>query len=87
MTQWHPISTAPRDGTRVILCNARTGVMWVGEWWKSGQCWTMPFASGAPTHWMPLPPRPDAAQGERDAARWAPSGVATTGRGGPSRLH
>lgn len=58
---WQPISTAPRDGTRVILVEAdKPGEACIG-WWIEGQ-WRDYGDIGCngledflPTHWMPVP--------------------------------
>ncbi len=54
---WRPIAAAPRDGTRVLLCDTRwpDGSMDVGSW--SGQ-WLAGDGAMAPTHWLPLPEPP-----------------------------
>lgn len=59
---WQPISTAPKDGTTVLLfaAKARYRVVagkWVERWsqWQSQPgSWQM-----SPTHWMPLPAPPE----------------------------
>jgi hypothetical protein len=58
--EWMPISTAPKDGTVIILLAGK----WLsGEWEvRSGTflATRWPFVgSGMPTHWMPLPPPPE----------------------------
>jgi hypothetical protein len=65
---WQPVSTAPRDGTAVLVWaewkNAPAGpaiVEWVQrrkEWKRLGE--TRSIASGIVTYWMPLPPGPTA---------------------------
>lgn len=72
MSRWMPISTAPKDGSYVLLAN-ESGV-WVGHYinrfmsgFRPKNPWLsmllnhrhMPGdASRAPTHWMPLPEPP-----------------------------
>lgn len=66
MTDWQPISTAPRDGTEVDLWVIRDGhgerfasASWdvmLGRWFNG---YLHPLHRDAdPTHWMPLPPPP-----------------------------
>lgn len=72
-SRWQPIETAPRDGTQILV-----GV-WVAGYFKGSEsrwsCWTIgQHGSGdfgcdgewgdEPTHWMPLPPPPDAAHND-----------------------
>lgn len=81
MSQWQDISTAPKDGTFVVLYGVWAGEIhginahspcadigfWSGgksdfaggDWWSlttgdAYACWMLP------THWMPLPPAPEA---------------------------
>lgn len=67
MSEWMPISTAPKDGTR-ILCFAPDlgGINYYGvarwaerdpDFPNTVAGWFWPFAI-RPTHWMPLPPPP-----------------------------
>lgn len=72
MGEWKTIDTAPKDGTQIILIYAQeTGECFVAWWgtdivsgkhdWviaraKDGTC----FICKNPTHWMPLPPPPQA---------------------------
>lgn len=57
---WHPIATAPRDGTRVLVHDPLWGAVTAendGEeddiWWETRSCKRVD-----PTHWMPLPEPP-----------------------------
>ncbi|HET8686032.1 MAG TPA: DUF551 domain-containing protein [Methanosarcina sp.] len=60
--QWKTIDTAPKDGTKVLL-------MRMGEYGRCGMAdgyynersvWVWPYVMKEPTHWMPLPPAPNA---------------------------
>lgn len=57
--QWQPISSAPRDGTRVLLWNSADGGHAITGAWR--------LASAEDhetyTHWMPLPAAPEACNG------------------------
>jgi hypothetical protein len=61
--KWHPIATAPRDGTRVLIFSPSHGVCssyLVYGYWQNLPCLFMqdePTAAD-PTHWMPLPEPP-----------------------------
>ena len=78
---WRPISTAPRDGTRVLLwcvhANAAYSDDPVAEGWAAavlgawidhnGGGWTWHGLCGRMTHWQPLPaPPPTTQEGRRD---------------------
>jgi hypothetical protein len=59
---WQPISTAPRDGTRV-LCYApsaedRAAVMRNDYWWMQERGWASMRPGQPYTHWQPLPAAP-----------------------------
>jgi hypothetical protein len=64
--EWRPIETAPKDGTAVLVSEGRFCycVEWNEEfdWWAVDDNKLGPFRlrGAAPTHWMPLPPPPDA---------------------------
>ncbi len=61
--QWMPISTAPKDGTVVLVyCkNSLRRIPMTGGYWESDaacKCWIAGGymqKSSPPTHWMPLP--------------------------------
>lgn len=57
---WRPIETAPRDGTRVLVCWQDTGVVESAEYtqgagWTGAAC----FWIRDPTHWQPRPEVPN----------------------------
>ena len=66
MSEWRPIETAPRDGTRVL---GAWQFAWSGDWclmvvkWHQG-AWVVPwdFDEVEPTHWAPLPQLPECRQ-------------------------
>lgn len=72
--RWHPIGTAPKDGSPVDLMD-RWGVRWTTARWSNGH-WSRfshgrgkvaVFTSRQPsdfTHWMPLPPPPPSQESE-----------------------
>lgn len=65
-SQWQKISSAPKDGAEVLLfaeCPAWSPCMGVGFQDKNGWHWGWRFD---PTHWMPLPPAPDATREENE---------------------
>lgn len=69
MSDWRPIETAPRDGTRIQLLG-QNGNLDIGEWYEfhrdfdrgangfaegtTGE-FSSDFGEGPHTHWMPLP--------------------------------
>jgi hypothetical protein len=60
MSKWHPISTAPKTGERLLLFAA--GTVTIGAWCavcvgKPGGEWRS-FEREQPTHWMKLPKPP-----------------------------
>jgi hypothetical protein len=62
-TAWQPIETAPKDGTRILVCQrmVRGEMVFrsvrITHWWFSFGRWNM--TRGTPTHWMPLPDPPE----------------------------
>lgn len=58
--KWCPIETAPKDGTRVLLCidHGEWGdKVWTGMW-AAGWMISYGKARTEPTHWMQLPTPP-----------------------------
>jgi hypothetical protein len=58
MTDWQPIETAPKDGTYVLLATPK-GRMADGNFCTKYGVWSWPYVMVEPTHWMPMPPRPE----------------------------
>ena len=63
MSEWQPIETAPKDGTRVLVsfCSTSNAQFVVADatwhrdhWWRDGD------GVINPTYWMPLPAAPKA---------------------------
>lgn len=53
--QWQPISTAPRDGSRIMLWDSRDGGFPTFGSWRAGS----EEEHGTITHWLPLPAPPE----------------------------
>ena len=69
-SDWQPISTAPRDGTKVELADEAWGEVWSMRWEvfrgsRGAGIWVMwgftgsllatwPEGDGGPTHWRPI---------------------------------
>jgi hypothetical protein len=68
MSEWHPIETAPKDGTPVIVWDGRfraiaryEGATEFMPWDWMALCFAeqpYPARTVNPTHWMPLPAPP-----------------------------
>jgi hypothetical protein len=70
MSEWQPISTAPKDGQTIVLFGE--GLVTVGGWVSAADqgaepseeysiaadWWSLDLRNNAPTHWMPLPDPP-----------------------------
>jgi len=54
---WKPISTAPIDGTPLLLCTL-TGKIADGMFSQKYGVWAWPYVMVDPTHWMPRPELP-----------------------------
>lgn len=63
---WQDISTAPHDGTRILLWASAWHDPCSGSWYGSDwrQVYDLPTFAHSPTHWMPLPPTPAASDRE-----------------------
>ena len=69
MTEWQPIETAPKDGTKVLLGrfsgtgtdhDGRVRVDWYRQLGDSYIGWgDFNMRYWPPTHWMPIPPPPE----------------------------
>lgn len=57
-TQWQPIETAPKDGTKYLATNGvhTTDCSWDDMSWADREPCVFPLKDA--THWMPLPPPP-----------------------------
>lgn len=60
MSEWMPIDTAPRDGTRVLLATC-SGKCADGMFCARYGVWSWPYVMTEPTHWMIAPPIPQKA--------------------------
>jgi ABC-type phosphonate transport system ATPase subunit len=67
VSEWQPIETAPKDGTRLLVaCVGECGTRWMYVAWNKKRHWRlMETKTGSfmevhdtPTHWMPLPDPP-----------------------------
>jgi hypothetical protein len=67
MSNWQPIETAPKDGTDILIWNGSwmVTVRWAPPYqygyWDLVECGTHAsdgFLTYDPTHWMPLPSKP-----------------------------
>lgn len=72
MSEWKPIKTAPKDGTKILVCCFDHGwEMEVSHWVtdepyvdeddqeKTYKGWLPMIGISGPTHWMPLPKPPE----------------------------
>lgn len=65
--RWQDISSAPRDGTWVMVSRPSYKIPCVARWridtWESPTLFGMIY--DGVTHWIPLPPAPEATRGEK----------------------
>ena len=64
MSEWQSISTVPKDGTPVLIYSAgnRVGHSIELDYWHleaHGYPYEGWYLATSPTHWMPLPEKPD----------------------------
>lgn len=74
MSEWQPIETAPKDGTRVLVFSPdarepQIFVAWLGSFILPGtkgeedegwiDAWSDDLVDAWPTHWQPLPAPPE----------------------------
>ena len=57
VAEWQPISTAPKDGSFILLATPK-GRIADGFWSLVYGVWSWPYVMVEPTHWMPLPTPP-----------------------------
>jgi hypothetical protein len=67
--EWRDISTAPKNGTPVLLAHAQAS--FDGWWNEDRQAWVDGYTDPdgdlvayAPTNWMPLPDPPESSRGQ-----------------------
>lgn len=64
MSEWQPIETAPKDGTRFLAPSIDSKTITIGRWEKTGEYWddlTVGHLNKKwkPKHWQPLPEPPE----------------------------
>ena len=67
MSEWQPIKTAPKDGSKILVylppreksdgSGVWDAVYTVSHWYAPGRYW-WDHSMSKPTHWMPLPAPP-----------------------------
>lgn len=59
MSDWQPISTAPKDDSRILGFNEKNRWVQITRFFEPWQSWTYhDMSEWEPTHWMPLPQPP-----------------------------
>jgi len=68
--KWQPISTAPRDGTSILIYEADdgTGIVRVARWRDDTIPTGWSGSERSPSHWLPLPLPPDPAKAASTSA-------------------
>ena len=82
---WAPIATAPKDGTRILVCGGSVSEPKIARRWEDGEVTCELYedrrlqgdAPDTPTYWMPLPAKP---QVTSDAPNVRAKRAATAGR-------
>ncbi len=57
MSEWQPIETARKDGTRLLVFDD-SHEYWIAYYSHNYHQWIGPEGFVYPTHWMPLPAEP-----------------------------
>jgi hypothetical protein len=60
--KWQPISTAPQDGTSILIYEADEGTVRVARWRDDTIPTGWTGSERSPSHWLPLPLPPNQAQ-------------------------
>jgi hypothetical protein len=56
--KWQPISTAPKDGTNILIFEADEGTVRISRWRDDTIPTGWAGSDRAPSHWLPLPDPP-----------------------------
>jgi hypothetical protein len=57
MSEWQPISTAPKDESKILTFAPEYGIL-INRWSAKHREWYTSPPAHEPTHWMPLPEAP-----------------------------
>ena len=88
MTDWQPISTAPKDGTVILACGPSVNVDFF-HWqdlevrnapvgWRDSFIHVYPEDHGKITHWMPIPARPQFSPPSKEPSKSQGDGMSET---------
>jgi len=55
---WQPMDSAPRDGSRILVCD-QYGVPLFASWWAGGWRCQRELPQWEPSYWLPLPKAPN----------------------------